>query len=68
MEMKILTATLLRGYEWSVVPDQNLRPCYTPTNRPRDGLKIIFESKQPKGTRSAQRRWNNVNHPRRVFS
>jgi len=48
MEMKILTATLLRGYEWSVLPDQNLRSCYMPTNRPRHGLKINFQGRQKK--------------------
>ncbi|HWP59596.1 MAG TPA: cytochrome P450 [Candidatus Acidoferrales bacterium] len=46
MEMKILTAILLEGYDWSVLPDQNLRPRYLPTNRPQDGLRIRFEKKE----------------------
>ena len=46
MEMKILTATLLGGYDWSVSPGQDLRSTYSPTNRPKDGLRIRFEAKK----------------------
>ena len=46
MEMKIITAALLRGYEWGVRPDQNLHPRYTPTKRPGDGLRISIKAKE----------------------
>jgi retinoid hydroxylase len=55
MEMKILTATLLRGYEWSVLPGQNLRSCYMPTNRPRDGLQINFQDREMRQDRVRHR-------------
>ena len=45
LEMKIIAAVLLQGYEWSVLPGQNLRACYSPTNRPKDGLRIKLKAK-----------------------
>jgi cytochrome P450 len=44
LEMKILAALLLRGYEWELVPGQNLDIGAFPTPKPRDGLKVFFRS------------------------
>lgn len=44
LEMKIFAALLLRGYEWELVPGQNLNLEMIPTPRPRDGLKVFFRS------------------------
>ncbi|WP_313934873.1 cytochrome P450 [Nostoc sp. FACHB-280] len=44
LEMKIFAALLLRGYEWELVPGQNLDLEMIPTPRPRDGLKVVFSS------------------------
>lgn len=46
MEMKILTAVLLDNYDWNVLDGQNLRPTYSPTNRPKDGLRLEFWGKK----------------------
>ncbi len=45
MEMKILTAVLLKDYDWSLLPDQDFRASYSPTKRPKDGLRMIFKAK-----------------------
>ena len=42
--MKIFAALLLRGYEWELVPGQNLDLKMTPTPQPSDGLKVFFRS------------------------
>ncbi len=42
LEMKIIAAHLLRGYEWDILPNQNLEPFPIPTLRPKDGLKVKF--------------------------
>ncbi|MBK1990886.1 cytochrome P450 [Sphaerospermopsis aphanizomenoides BCCUSP55] len=44
LEMKIFAALLLRGYEWELVPGQNLDLAMIPTPQPRDGLKVVFRS------------------------
>lgn len=44
LEMKIFAALLLRGYEWELVPGQNLDLVMIPTPRPRDALKVVFRS------------------------
>lgn len=44
LEMKIFTALLLRGYEWELVPGQNLDSKMTPTPQESDGLKIFLRS------------------------
>ncbi|MHC5823443.1 MAG: cytochrome P450 [Nostoc sp.] len=46
LEMKIFAALLLRGYEWELVPGQNLDLVMIPTPRPRDALKVVFHSIQ----------------------
>lgn len=46
LEMKIIAAILLRGYEWSVVPGQRLRASFSPTKRPKDGLQLWFKRKE----------------------
>lgn len=42
LEMKIFAALLLRNYEWTLLPDQNLDFVMVPTPRPTDGLKVQF--------------------------
>ena len=42
LEIKILLATLAAGYSWNMSPDQDLRPVYLPTKRPRSGLRLHF--------------------------
>lgn len=42
MEMKIVAAHLLRGYEWELLPQQNLTMDAVPTLHPRDGLRVQF--------------------------
>lgn len=44
LEMKIFTALLLRGYEWELVPGQNLDLKMTPMPQPSDGLKVFLRS------------------------
>ncbi|MDK2409092.1 cytochrome P450 [Aphanizomenon sp. PH219] len=44
LEMKIFTALLLRGYEWELVPGQNLDLKRTPMPQPSDGLKVFLRS------------------------
>ncbi|WP_353931160.1 cytochrome P450 [Okeanomitos corallinicola TIOX110] len=44
LEMKILATFLLRGYEWELLPGQNLDLKMIPTPKPRDGLKVVFRS------------------------
>ncbi len=46
MEMKIVAAHLLRGYQWEILPNQSLKPVRIPTNRPQDGLRVRFQSLQ----------------------
>lgn len=49
MEMKILAAVILKGYDWSLLPDQDLRANYSPTKRPKDELRLSFKARE-KGT------------------
>lgn len=42
LEMKIFAATLLRHYDWQLLPDQNLDLMVVPSPRPKDGLKVAF--------------------------
>jgi cytochrome P450 len=44
MEMKIVAAHLLRGYQWEILPNQSLKPVRIPTSRPQDGLRVRFQS------------------------
>ncbi len=45
LEMKIFAVVLLRGYDWSLVPGQNLEMVTVPTPHPQDGLQVIFRAK-----------------------
>ena len=42
LEMKIFAAMLLRGYEWELLPDQDLTLVNMPLSHPRDGLRVQF--------------------------
>jgi retinoid hydroxylase len=42
MEMKIVTALLLRSYHWDLLPNQDLALLAVPTLRPKSGLKVTF--------------------------
>ncbi len=42
LEMKIFAAMLLRGYQWELLPEQDLSLVAVPTPHPRDGLKVKF--------------------------
>jgi retinoid hydroxylase len=42
MEVKIITALLLRHYQWQLIPGQNLTMEPIPTLHPRDGLRVKF--------------------------
>ncbi len=43
MELKIIAASLLRHYQWELLPNQNLTLDQIPTLHPRDGLKVQFQ-------------------------
>lgn len=43
LEMKVFTAQLLRSYQWTLLPGQDLSMKVVPTPKPRDGLKVRFE-------------------------
>ncbi|HEY9632022.1 MAG TPA: cytochrome P450 [Coleofasciculaceae cyanobacterium] len=43
LEMKIVAAQLLRGYQWELLPQQHLEPVNIPTRRPKDGLRVRFQ-------------------------
>ncbi len=43
LEMKIVAAYLLRGYQWELLPNQSLNSVQVPTNRPKDGLRVRFQ-------------------------
>jgi cytochrome P450 len=47
LEMKLILAHLLRGYQWQLVPNQNLEPVLIPTRRPKDGLRVRFDQIDP---------------------
>lgn len=38
-----------KDYDWSLLPDQDLRASYSPTNCPKDGLRLSFKARE-KGT------------------
>lgn len=42
LEMKIFAVHLLRGYQWQLLPNQNLDLVTVPTPHPKDGLKVRF--------------------------
>ena len=43
MEMKIVAAHLLRGYEWELLPNQSLDSVLVPTRRPKDRLRVRLQ-------------------------
>ncbi|MEM7531228.1 MAG: cytochrome P450 [Chloroflexota bacterium] len=43
LEMKLLLAHLLRGYSWTLVPDQDLSIVRIPTRRHKDNLLVRFK-------------------------
>ncbi len=43
LEMKLFAALLLREYQWTLLPNQDLSMKIVPTPKPRDGLKVRFE-------------------------
>jgi cytochrome P450 len=43
MEMKIIAAHLLRGYQWEILSNQSLEKVRIPTSRPKDGLRVKFQ-------------------------
>lgn len=43
LEMKLFAAHLLRRYQWTLLPNQNLELMVIPTPAPRDGLKVQFQ-------------------------
>jgi retinoid hydroxylase len=43
VQAKLLMSHVLRGYEWEVEPDQDLRPLFTPERTPKSGLRIRFK-------------------------
>ncbi len=45
MEMKLITALLLRRYHWTLLPDQDLSMNPVPTLRPRSGLQVNFATR-----------------------
>jgi retinoid hydroxylase len=44
LEMKLFAVYLLRGYQWTLLPNQNLELMVIPTPAPRDGLKVQFQA------------------------
>ncbi|MCU0533927.1 MAG: cytochrome P450 [Hydrococcus sp. Prado102] len=40
LEMKVFAAMLVRGYDWELLPNQNLEMDIMPIPRPRDGLQV----------------------------
>ncbi len=43
LEMKIVAAQLLRGYQWELLPQQSLEPVLFPMRSPKDGLRVRFK-------------------------
>jgi cytochrome P450 len=43
LEMKIFAVRLLRGYDWQLLPEQNLEMSVIPTPHPIDGLQVNFQ-------------------------
>lgn len=43
LEMKIVAAHLLRGYQWELSPQQSLDIILIPTRHPKDGLRVCLQ-------------------------
>ncbi|MGF1495284.1 MAG: cytochrome P450 [Elainellaceae cyanobacterium] len=46
LEMKLFAVYLLRDYEWTLLPDQDLDLIMTPTPHPKDGLRMKFSRRK----------------------
>ncbi len=46
LEMKLFAVRLLREYQWTLLPNQDLSLMIVPTPKPRDGLKVKFSQRQ----------------------
>lgn len=46
LEMKLFAAQLLRDYQWTLLPNQDLSIKVVPTPKPCDGLKVRFEKRE----------------------
>lgn len=44
LEMKVFAVHLVRGYDWELLPGQDLEMAATPTPHPRDGLQVQLRS------------------------
>ena len=55
LEMKVFAARLLREYQWTLLPDQDLSMAIVPTPKPRGGLKVRFEQRTNSEIRFKQR-------------
>ncbi|WP_368013577.1 cytochrome P450 [Laspinema palackyanum] len=42
LALRVFTAHLVQGYDWELLPDQNLEFSMIPTPSPRDGLRVKF--------------------------
>lgn len=42
LDLRVFTTHLVHGYEWELLPDQNLELAMIPTPSPRDGLRVKF--------------------------
>ncbi len=47
LEMKIVAAHLLRGYQWELLPNQSVEPVLVPTRRPKDGVRVRLQPLNP---------------------
>lgn len=46
MEIKLIASMLLRQYQWTLLPDQDLSMNPVPTLKPRSGLQIKFTPRE----------------------
>lgn len=46
LEMKLFAALLIRDYDWTLLPGQDLTRIVLPFSRPQDGLKVKFWRQQ----------------------
>lgn len=46
LEMKLFAALLIRDYDWTLLPGQDLARVVLPFSRPQDGLKVKFWRQQ----------------------
>lgn len=46
LEMKLFAALLIRDYDWTLLPGQDLTRVVLPFSRPQDGLRVRFQRQQ----------------------